>query len=248
MQDGLFSNSARNKFGRTKSASFSVNSNLNTSPFQQSRATIRRNRNLSNSEKTNLSETTTRHKELHKTLEKNRRAHLRLCFEQLKLELPKSEYAEKKYSHINIIHYAIKYIHQLKQIELDRKEELTKLNRTRTEFEACLINLKHQFVSELNRQHNEQQQNLANSTTNQSSDSSLENLLENNDQTEKRIYSIRSQKEIDELLLQVEQTLCASNENRSNEITPFVEQLDGQLDNSDELDDEYDDETTTASG
>lgn len=50
----------------------------------------------------------TRHRELHKTLEKNRRAHLRHCFEQLKTELPRSEYSDKKTSHINIIHCAIR--------------------------------------------------------------------------------------------------------------------------------------------
>ena len=49
-----------------------------------------------------------RHRELHKTLEKNRRAHLRHCFEQLKTELPRSEYNDKKTSHINIIHCAIR--------------------------------------------------------------------------------------------------------------------------------------------
>lgn len=226
--------------GRTKSASFSV-SNSN-SIFQQSRATIRRNRNLTCSDKNTSNESTSRHRELHKTLEKNRRAHLRSCFEQLKLELPKSEYAEKKYSHINIIHYAIRYIHQLKKIELDHKEELDKLSRIRSEYESSLINLREQLINELN----ESKQNNLSNSTNQSSDSSLENLNDDSDNSDKRLYSIRSQKEIDELLFQVEQSLLCASENGSEiQMTTFSTEHDNS---DDALGDEYDDETTTASG
>lgn len=213
-----------NSHSRTKSASFSVSN----SAFQQSRATIRRNRNLTSSDKTSVSEATTRHRELHKTLEKNRRVHLRSCFNELMNELPKSEYAEKKYSHINIIHFAIRYIHQLKQTESDQIEELDKLNRIRGEYQSSLHNLKQQLIDELNNQHKP-------NSTNQSSDSSLEDLNDSySDQ--KRIFSIRSQKEIDELLLQVEQSLlCATSSEAGSEV-PY-----SQLDNNS---DDYDDETT----
>lgn len=213
---------------RTKSASFSVSN----SSFQQSRATIRRNRNLTCSDKSTINEATSRHRELHKTLEKNRRAHLRSCFNELMNELPKTEYTEKKYSHINIIHYAIRYIHQLKQTELDHKEELNKLSRLRSEYENSLFSLKQQLIDELNQQ--------TPNSTNQSNDSSLENLNEDSD-GDKRIYSVRSQKEIDELLLQVEQSLLCVSENGS-EIAQFSAY--SQLDISDD-----DDETTcSASG
>lgn len=234
--------------GRTKSASFSVS---NSGSARQSRATIRRNRNLTCSDKGLLSEATSRHRELHKTLEKNRRAHLRSCFEQLKLELPKTEYAEKKYSHINIIHYAIRYINQLKKTESDHKEELNKLNRIRSNYESSLSSLKQQLIGGL-----DEQAGHAPSSASQSNDSSLENLnsSEDSDQSDqsKRLYSIRSQKEIDDLLLQVEKMqsmLCASSE-AGSETTPFSS--DQCLDISDEPDDalgdEYDDTTTTASG
>ena len=54
-----------------------------------------------------------RHRELHKTLEKNRRAHLRSCFEELKKELPKNEVGEKKTSHIQHHSYGYQIYHQL---------------------------------------------------------------------------------------------------------------------------------------
>lgn len=68
-----------------------------------------------------------RHRELHKTLEKNRRAHLRHCFELLKSELPTSEYVDKKTSHINIIKSAIKYVLILRQQESELENELQRL-------------------------------------------------------------------------------------------------------------------------
>lgn len=219
---------------RTKSASFSSVSN-SSSVFQQSRATIRRNRNLTSSDKTSINEATSRHRELHKTLEKNRRAHLRSCFNELMNELPKSESTnEKKYSHINIIHYAIRYIHQLKQTETDHKEELDKLSRLRTEYESSFVNLRQQLIDELNHQQITNE-NPPNSSNQLSSDSSLENLNDDSSNSEKRVISIRSQEEIDELLLQVEQSLCAS-ENSSELTTQFSTY--SQLDNSDDYDTE----------
>ena len=229
--------------GRTKSASFSVS---NSGAARQSRVTIRRNRNLTtSSDKGSLSEATSRHRELHKTLEKNRRAHLRSCFEQLKLELPKTDYAEKKYSHINIIHYAIRYINQLKKAESDHKEELNKLNRIRSDYESSLSALRQQLIGGLDAE---------SSSNSQSNDSSLENLnsSEDSDHSEpsKRLYSIRSQKEIDDLLLQVEKMqslLCAASE-AGSETAPSDQCLDISDEPDDALGDEYDDTTTTASG
>lgn len=72
-----------------------------------------------------------RHKEMHKTLEKNRRAHLRECFELLKSELPLDEYNEKKTSHINIIRCAIRYINQLKSKDSEHNDEISRLKRIR---------------------------------------------------------------------------------------------------------------------
>lgn len=81
---------------------------------------------------------TSRHRELHKTLEKNRRAHLRQCFEELKSELPISEYGEKKSSHINIIHCAIRYINQLKKMEHEAEHEIQKLAKNKIRFQNHL--------------------------------------------------------------------------------------------------------------
>lgn len=216
----------------------------NSGAARQSRATIRRNRNLTTcSDKGLLSEATSRHRELHKTLEKNRRAHLRSCFEQLKLELPKTEYAEKKYSHINIIHYAIRYINQLKKAESEHKEELNKLSRLRSNYESSLSNLRQQLIGGADEQA---------SSASQSNDSSLENLnsSEDSDHSEpgKRLYSIRSQKEIDDLLLQVEKMQSGLCSEAGSESMPSDQCLDISDEPDDALGDEYDDTTTTASG
>lgn len=130
----------QNSAGRMKSASFSAahrgaygTTGLTTSG--QSIVGRRGPRNASISEGPGLacgsspsSFASTRHRELHKTLEKNRRAHLRSCFEQLKQELPKSECAERKCSHINIIHLAIKHIEQLQQVQTAQQSELQRLS------------------------------------------------------------------------------------------------------------------------
>lgn len=227
--------------GRTKSASFSISNSF--SAYQQAKS--KRNRNLTCSDKTSINETGSNrnrelHRELHKTLEKNRRAHLRSCFEQLKLELPKTEYQDKRYSHINIIHYAIHYINQLKKTELDYKEELNKLSRIRNEYADSLVNLRQQLIEELN--------NSNQSVSLNQSNDSLENLSTSDDsdhQEKQRLFSIRTQKEIDDLLSQVEQSLlCASSENGSEIIASSLST--GQvLDNSEP--DDYDDESRTDS-
>lgn len=46
---------------------------------------------------------------MHNKLEKNRRAHLKECFEMLKRQLPTCQ-EEKKCSNLSILHAAIRYI------------------------------------------------------------------------------------------------------------------------------------------
>lgn len=87
-------------------------------------------------------ETSIRHRELHKTLEKNRRAHLRHCFEELRKELPKSEYSYKKSSHINIIHSAIRYINSLKKAEWENEHELERLARCKMRHQNHLAQIR----------------------------------------------------------------------------------------------------------
>ncbi len=115
-----------------------INRNNNTNNTNITNNTIVNNNNNKNKDHSSYS----RHREMHKTLEKNRRAHLRHCFEILKDELPPSEYNEKKTSHINIISCAIRYIQHLKRIECDLEHETERLVRTKIRFQNQIAQLK----------------------------------------------------------------------------------------------------------
>lgn len=91
---------------------------------------------------TSSSSSYSRHRELHKTLEKNRRAHLRHCFELLKAELPVSECVDKKTSHINIIKSAIRYVLALRQQECEIDNELQRLTKRKNELTESLSKLR----------------------------------------------------------------------------------------------------------
>lgn len=106
---------------------------------------------------TSSSSSYSRHRELHKTLEKNRRAHLRHCFELLKTELPASDCVDKKTSHINIIKSAIRYVLALRQQESEMDNELQRLTR-----------IKNELTDRLSQVRNEQQKQAASSTMQQS--------------------------------------------------------------------------------
>lgn len=102
---------------------------------------------------TSSSSSYSRHRELHKTLEKNRRAHLRHCFELLKSELPSSECADKKTSHINIIKSAIRYVLALRQQECEIDTELQRLTKIKNEYtEKLSIMREHDEKSQINYQ------------------------------------------------------------------------------------------------
>ena len=49
-----------------------------------------------------------RDKAIHNTLEKNRRAHLKECFENLQNELP--QYKDKKCTNLAILNYTLKFV------------------------------------------------------------------------------------------------------------------------------------------
>lgn len=91
---------------------------------------------------TSSSSSYSRHRELHKTLEKNRRAHLRHCFEILKAELPSSECADKKTSHINIIKSAIRYVLALREQECEIENELQRLTKIKSELTENLSKMR----------------------------------------------------------------------------------------------------------
>lgn len=91
---------------------------------------------------TSSSSSYSRHRELHKTLEKNRRAHLRHCFELLKAELPVSECVDRKTSHINIIKSAIRYVLALREQEVSLEGELQRLTKVKNELTDKLSRLR----------------------------------------------------------------------------------------------------------
>ena len=62
---------------------------------------------------------------IHNILEKNRRAHLKDCFESLQNELP--QYREKKVTNLLILKQTIKYLEQTKRIESEYDTELKRL-------------------------------------------------------------------------------------------------------------------------
>ena len=60
-----------------------------------------------------------RDKAIHNTLEKNRRAHLKECFERLQNELP--QYKDKKVTNLLILNYTLKYVEQSKRKERENE-------------------------------------------------------------------------------------------------------------------------------
>ncbi|XP_011051122.1 PREDICTED: endochitinase A-like isoform X4 [Acromyrmex echinatior] len=79
-------------------------------------------------------------REVHNKLEKNRRAHLKECFEILKRQLPSQD--EKKSSNLSILHAANKYIQALRKRERDYEHEMEKLAREKIAAQQKLVALK----------------------------------------------------------------------------------------------------------
>ncbi|XP_015376026.1 PREDICTED: max-binding protein MNT isoform X4 [Diuraphis noxia] len=67
-------------------------------------------------------------REVHNKLEKNRRAHLKECFELLKKQVPASQ-DEKKTSNLSILRSAIRYIQVLRRRERELEHEMERLAR-----------------------------------------------------------------------------------------------------------------------
>ncbi|EGI67480.1 Phosphorylase b kinase gamma catalytic chain, skeletal muscle isoform [Acromyrmex echinatior] len=79
-------------------------------------------------------------REVHNKLEKNRRAHLKECFEILKRQLPSQD--EKKSSNLSILHAANKYIQASFSPERDYEHEMEKLAREKIAAQQKLVALK----------------------------------------------------------------------------------------------------------
>ncbi|MCI4386367.1 hypothetical protein PGIGA_G00061440 [Pangasianodon gigas] len=79
-------------------------------------------------------------REVHNKLEKNRRAHLKECFETLKRNVPNVD--EKKTSNLSVLRSALRYIQTLKRKEKDYEHEMEKLAREKIATQQRLAELK----------------------------------------------------------------------------------------------------------
>ncbi|XP_059490301.1 max-binding protein MNT-like isoform X2 [Neocloeon triangulifer] len=87
-------------------------------------------------------------REVHNKLEKNRRAHLKECFELLRRQLPPCGHDDKKPSNLTVLHSAIRYIQTLKRKERDYEHEMERLAREKISFQQRLSSLKKEISSQ----------------------------------------------------------------------------------------------------
>ncbi|KAH9641323.1 hypothetical protein HF086_013305 [Spodoptera exigua] len=83
-------------------------------------------------------------REVHNKLEKNRRAHLKECFELLKRQLPATP-DDKKTSNLSILGSAIRYIQVLRRKERDCEHEMERLAREKIAAQQRLSALKREI-------------------------------------------------------------------------------------------------------
>lgn len=83
-------------------------------------------------------------REVHNKLEKNRRAHLKECFEQLKKQLTLQP-EEKKTSNLSILHAAIRYIQMLKRKEREYEHEMERLAKEKIAAQNRILHLKREL-------------------------------------------------------------------------------------------------------
>ncbi|CAL1271892.1 unnamed protein product [Larinioides sclopetarius] len=86
-------------------------------------------------------------REVHNKLEKNRRAHLKECFEMLKKQLPNMD--DRKTSNLSILRNAIRFIQNLKRKERESEHELERLAREKISFQQRLSALKKDVANHL---------------------------------------------------------------------------------------------------
>ncbi|KAJ0172936.1 hypothetical protein K1T71_011112 [Dendrolimus kikuchii] len=84
-------------------------------------------------------------REVHNKLEKNRRAHLKECFEMLKRQLPTTP-DDKKTSNLSILGSAIRYIQVLRRKERECEHEMERLAREKIAAQQRLAALKREVV------------------------------------------------------------------------------------------------------
>lgn len=82
-------------------------------------------------------------REVHNKLEKNRRAHLKECFETLKKNVPNVD--EKKTSNLSVLRSALRYIQTLKRKEKEYEHEMERLAREKIATQQRLADLKNEL-------------------------------------------------------------------------------------------------------
>ncbi|XP_046891973.1 max-binding protein MNT isoform X1 [Hypomesus transpacificus] len=82
-------------------------------------------------------------REVHNKLEKNRRAHLKECFETLKKNIPNVD--EKKTSNLSVLRSALRYIQTLKRKEKEYEHEMERLAREKIATQQQLAELKNEL-------------------------------------------------------------------------------------------------------
>lgn len=83
-------------------------------------------------------------REVHNKLEKNRRAHLKECFEALKKQLPPTP-DEKKASNLSILGAAIRHIQSLKRKEREYEHEMERLAKDKIAAQNRILCLKREL-------------------------------------------------------------------------------------------------------
>uniref|UniRef100_G3P1X4 Max-binding protein MNT n=1 Tax=Gasterosteus aculeatus aculeatus TaxID=481459 RepID=G3P1X4_GASAC len=82
-------------------------------------------------------------REVHNKLEKNRRAHLKECFETLKKNIPNID--EKKTSNLSVLRSALRYIQTLKRKEKEYEHDMERLAREKIATQQRLAALKNEL-------------------------------------------------------------------------------------------------------
>ncbi|TKS81076.1 MNT Myc antagonist [Collichthys lucidus] len=82
-------------------------------------------------------------REAHNNLEKNRRAHLKECFETLKKNIPNID--EKKTSNLSVLRSALRYIQTLKRKEKEYEHDMERLAREKIATQQRLAELKNEL-------------------------------------------------------------------------------------------------------
>ncbi|XP_021943365.1 myotubularin-related protein DDB_G0290005 isoform X2 [Folsomia candida] len=119
---------------------------LNTSPIYEfnggtNRASKGNNSSSSSSSSSIISNSrNSGTREVHNKLEKNRRAHLKECFEMLKGQLPSFE--DRKISNLAILRSSLRYIQTLKRKEREFEHEMERLARDKIALQQRLSTLK----------------------------------------------------------------------------------------------------------